>query len=240
MVQRIPVQPPRHTSLGVVLTGWPEEISVAVTWASARRRARAATALAGVCLATGAGASVLAACGSSRPRRHTSETASAEGLAVFAHPLVGRYQPPAVKVPHGAVLADVSGENWAYVSRQYVAQSYSNLTQGAYLCLTDVEAGGLSGTVCGPTEKVERYGILAVHLSHARVRIGMLLPNGVRSATIVDHDGIERVVPVLNNVVESEDRSPVAVQYVLADGHVHRESIPASFIAPPPRRQAGR
>jgi hypothetical protein len=126
------------------------------------------------------------------------------------------------------------------VSRQYVAQAYGNLTQGPYLCLTDVEAGQLSGTVCGPSEKVELSGILAVHLSRARVRIGMLLPNGVRSVSIVNRRGAERMVPVLNNVVEAEDRSPIAVQYELADGRVHRESIPASFIAPPPRRQAGR
>ncbi len=209
-----------------------------MTWSSARRRARAAAALAGVCLAAGAGTALLAACGSSRSRQSTSQTASVRGLAVFAHPLASRHGPLAVKLPHGAVLAEVSGENRAYVSRQYVAQAYGNLTQGAYLCLTDVEAGQLSGTVCAPSEKVELSGILAVHLSHARVRIGMLLPNGVRSVSIVNRGGAERVVPVLNNVVEAEDRSPVAVQYELADGHVHRESIPASFIAPPPRDQA--
>jgi hypothetical protein len=195
--------------------------------------------LAGACLAAGAGASVLAACGSSRPRQRTSQTASTGGLAVFAHPLASRAGPRAVHVPKGAVLAEASRENRAYVSRQYVAQAYGNLTQGAYLCLTDVEAGQLSGTVCGPTEKVELSGALAVHLSHGRVRIGMLLPNGVRSVTIMNRDGGERVVSVLNNVVEAEDRSPVAVQYELAGGTVHRESIPASFIAPPPRRHAG-
>jgi hypothetical protein len=211
-----------------------------VTWSSARRRVRAATAVAGVCLAAGAGTSLLAACGSSRSRQSTSQTASARGLAVFAHPLASRHGPLAVKVPHGAVLADVSGKNRAYVSRQYVARVYGSLTQGAYLCLTDVEAGRLSVTVCGPSEKVELSGILAVHLSHARVRIGMLLPNGVRSVSIVNRRGAERVVPVLDNVVEAEDQSPVAVQYELADGRIHRESIPASFIAPPPRRQAGK
>jgi hypothetical protein len=173
---------------------------------------------------------VVSACGSVRHRTQMPQPVQTD-LAVFSHPLAGAIEPVVHGLPDGAVLARLSGQNHVYVSQQSLSEEGS-LTQGLYLCITDVESSEVAGTVCGRAEKVEREGLMAVHLAKSHVRLGMLLPNGVATITIVNRNGSRQADVVSNNVVEVEDNEPVMVEYTLADGLAHREAIPHGFISP--------
>jgi hypothetical protein len=174
-------------------------------------------------------------CGS---RQHTShhvhESAAIQmGLMVFSHPVPSATHLVMPELPRGAVLANVSGHNRVYVSQQSIEGN--DLMQRSYICITDVEHGHPSSATCSPSEKVEREGLLTVRLAKSQVRLGILLPNGVSSVAVIDRDGARHSVAVFYNFVEFADNRPVAVEYELLGGRVHKESIPAAFINPPPR-----
>jgi hypothetical protein len=120
-------------------------------------------------------------------------------------------------VAAGAVLATTvtSGgvENEVYVSRE-----------GAEICLSDNEVGGISGEVCGAPSIAADKGLdLTLRGIKAIPTVALLVPNGVQTATFIDNDGSEHPAEVENNVVVRTDPSITSVQYVMP-GDTH-ESV---------------
>jgi hypothetical protein len=168
----------------------------------------------------------------------TSESLTAPqstGLAVLSHSgshLLGQSH-------HGrgiqakAILANIVGRNALYVSREPNMDPYHSLTQGEDACITDVDAGVPTGTVCASLSKIEERGLVTVNMVRDHIRVEMLLPNGVYSATLTDRTGVTHTVPVINNVAEIEDNEPASVQYRLGDGMLVAEYIPRVFTENP-------
>lgn len=67
-----------------------------------------------------------------------------------------------------------------------------------------------------------------------RVRIGLVLPNGVGRVTLTDQGGLSRSIAVTNNVAVAYDSNIEAVEYALQNGSVSKTRIPAEVTHPKP------
>lgn len=155
------------------------------------------------------------------------------GLAVLTEGTAKRASASSLKkgIPPEAVLAGVYGRSEIYVSRRLAAGGAVDLmTHGYDLCLTTTEPGGLGGTACSPSSRVEEEGLVTVRTTAGRVHVEALLPNGVQSVTVIDSRGARHLVATKNNVAVIEDANVTAVRYMLSTGNVHTEYIPAGFV----------
>lgn len=156
-------------------------------------------------------------------RNHRTRHAHVHRLSVFAHPLKRRAHAAyadAKDLPAGAVLAEMFGSAEVYVSEE-----------AGMLCLTVIEAP-LGGSSCGRSNELQNEALLDVNVSSGHVRVGVLMPNGVNSVTLFDHDGTSRLVKITNNVAEVYDSNVASVQYKLPDGSTRTENIPPHVLNP--------
>lgn len=156
-------------------------------------------------------------------RNHRTRHAHVHRLSVFAHPLKRRARAAytdAGSIPAGAVLAEMFGSAEVYVSEE-----------AGMLCLTVIEAPS-GGSSCGRSNELQNEALLDVNVSSGHVRVGVLMPNGVNSMALFDHDGTSHVVKITNNVAEAYDSNVASVQYKLPDGSTRTENIPPHVLNP--------
>jgi hypothetical protein len=122
-----------------------------------------------------------------------------------------------------SVLAGTFGGMQVYLSER-----------GGLICIR-IHEGITESAGCARREEVQDVGDLNVHGSGTgRIGIVLVVPNGVESVTLFDHDGSSRQIRVRDNVVGAYDSQVESVTYSLAGGELHTTRIPAEFLHPKP------
>jgi hypothetical protein len=145
-------------------------------------------------------------------------------LAVFSRHLRVRTRfASASSLTGPAVLAGSLGSMRVYLSERK-----------GLICVRVLE-GSTESAGCAHAQEIQDIGDLGVRGDGSgRVGIVLVLPNGVESVTLSDRGGGSRRIGVANNVAEAYDSQIESVAYRLADGELHRISIPAEFLHPRP------
>jgi hypothetical protein len=150
--------------------------------------------------------------------RHTKASLR-NHFSVLTHPsrLAQRAAVGTSHLPAGAILAEAFRDSALYVSEETSPESSEPV-----LCLTELEASGGAGRVCGASGEVEQRGLFAENVTYtsagARIRIDMLMPNGTSNVVVIDNHGEQHGVALHDNVAQTEYANVEKIQYAEPDG----------------------
>jgi len=190
--------------------------------------------------ATAAGILAAAALASNAGLVSVHRATKRTGIAVFSHPpkLARIAKTGSLSAPSGAILAAISGENEVYALHD----------AGGEDCVMSLHVGAGGGSVCAPPRRVEEQGAVGIFEegqgatapdSPARLRVTVMVPNGVGSVQFTYRDDSTDQVTVSNNVAELESTEIASVSYPLPGGGSRTTNVAAVVDNAPSQPGAG-
>ena len=170
-------------------------------------------------------------------------------FAVLSHGTARAAGAGSAMFPPGAVLAAVAGSRKVYVWELSSGQPSGPSAGSRPAATTEVcvgwtaPSGGGSGD-CGPASQLDARGSVAIGRVFDRTKgtlspttVTVLVPNGVKTVTLTDRDGVSYEANVTNNVVVVEDENlapppATAVSYQLPNGATEAVPMPTPPTGP--------